>query len=256
MPHFAGPERAKQLGAKKWGYDFFECVELLKEVIRVNSSGPVVLVIHDWGAFWGFFLQMKHPELVRAVVALDVGHPGMLRNPLQAFVAFTLFGLLYQWYLAISFLISKLVPVVGNKIGDALVRSFPFMVLGLKHPQGRSVSNRLNASMCYPYYYVYKLVLANLFGLNPALSHLLKSSKEDPSCPCLYVYGNKKLANFHSPMWIKAMKLRKDCAVKGLPCGHWVSLEAPNELNSAIDEWLPSALSASQSEDQNKHNRQ
>lgn len=243
MPYFAGRERAKTLGAQPWGYDFMETIELLREVVVSNCSEPVVLVIHDWGAFWGFFFQMKHPELVKAVVALDVGHPGMLRSPLQSLVAFTLFGLLYQWYLAFAFLVSRLIPFgIGDRIGDLLVRSFPFSVLRLKHPQRSAVYKRLNAAMCYPYFYVYKLAWANALGLSPKVKKLVWASKQMPSCPCLFVYGSKKITNFHSTSWEKSLQEREDCLVKSLPCGHWVPLEAADKLNTVMEEWLEAQI--------------
>jgi pimeloyl-ACP methyl ester carboxylesterase len=53
--------------------------QLTRDVIDVldahGISGPVDVVGHDWGAFVGWSLAIFHPERVRRLVALSVGHP-------------------------------------------------------------------------------------------------------------------------------------------------------------------------------------
>ena len=80
MPHYAGREDAAVAGDLESATGFFpDCdwgaVSLrLAEALREHCQGRrVTLVVHDWGSVWGFSLQMLAPELVKAVVAMDVG---------------------------------------------------------------------------------------------------------------------------------------------------------------------------------------
>ena len=42
---------------------------------RLAGDEPVRVIGHDWGAVAGWCLALEHPQLVRAQVALSVGHP-------------------------------------------------------------------------------------------------------------------------------------------------------------------------------------
>jgi hypothetical protein len=45
-----------------------------------------------------------------------------------------------------------------------------------------------------------------------------------PSCPLLFVYGEKKPFPFHSEAWVNHVR-KVGGEVVGLPCGHWVPRE-------------------------------
>ncbi len=42
---------------------------------RMADDAPVRVIGHDWGAVAGWCLALEHPQLVRSLVALSVGHP-------------------------------------------------------------------------------------------------------------------------------------------------------------------------------------
>jgi len=44
-------------------------------ISRLGGDEPVRVIGHDWGAVAGWCLALEHPQLVRAQVALSVGHP-------------------------------------------------------------------------------------------------------------------------------------------------------------------------------------
>ncbi len=67
MPNFDGRRSAR------WGYTTDEIVDALVEVVRdAAKNGPVTLVLHDWGAYWGHPVHHRVPELVSRVVGIDV----------------------------------------------------------------------------------------------------------------------------------------------------------------------------------------
>jgi pimeloyl-ACP methyl ester carboxylesterase len=49
---------------------------------------------------------------------------------------------------------------------------------------------------------------------------------------------------FHSRRWRDQLEAQPANAVLGLPCGHWVMLDQPEPLHTAILQWLalPPAL--------------
>jgi pimeloyl-ACP methyl ester carboxylesterase len=43
---------------------------------------------------------------------------------------------------------------------------------------------------------------------------------------------------FHSPEWLERLAAREQCAVEGLPCGHWVMVSKPEAFQARVREWL------------------
>lgn len=231
MPHYAGRARANDLGARRSGYSFSEAADLLKVAVEENNNGePVVLVIHDWGCYWGFVFQMKYPGLVKAIVALDVGHPSQLKAKTSVIVV-TLLGLWYWFYLAVAFLI-------GGSVGDGMVKFMVRRGFPLRHPQHEQVLARITADLGYPYTAAINLTWSLFFGGSKNFRKMCKPVANSPSCPCLYMYGRKKPLQFHDPAWVAALRKRDDCDAVGVNSGHWISLEATEEFNQRVEEWL------------------
>lgn len=95
---------------RRWGYSHDEMIEGLADCIReVSPDAPVTLILHDWGAYWGYRLHHRYPELVERVVGLDLG-AFMLPTPREMLM---IAG--YQWWLLAAF-------VVGGPVGDRMTR--------------------------------------------------------------------------------------------------------------------------------------
>lgn len=243
MPYFAGRSQEGDVGARKGGYSFMDAAKLLREVITSHNDGPVTLVIHDWGCYWGFTLQMMHPELVSRIVAMDVGHPSVIKSRCGSVLAFTVVGFVYQWWLALAYMVSRFLPGgIGKPLGDVIVRFIlrAVMFSSYRHPHKEEIVKRANADMGYPYYYVYQIVYGGALGCSPKYRKLLKGKGPFPSCPCLFFYGKKKPVNFHSPAFEKELKSRDRCDAIGVDAGHWVQLEVPEEINQRMEAWLQS----------------
>ena len=249
MPHYAGRGNDKTPGANPRGYSFLETAELLREAILSISQNPnpeaVTLVIHDWGCFWGFVLQMKYPELVKGIVAMDVGHPSTLKSRAASVVIFSGIGLLYQWWLALAYMISRFTPLgLGKSVGDALVFAVLYLCIlsTSTHPQKAVILKNANADMGYPYFYVYQVVYSRALGLSAGYNKLLKRKGPYPSCPCLFLYGENKSFMFHSGAFTKELRRREGCGAEGVPAGHWLQLEAPEIVNEKMEVWLEDLL--------------
>jgi pimeloyl-ACP methyl ester carboxylesterase len=73
------------------------------------------------------------------------------------------------------------------------------------------------------------------FGL---LGGFRGAAQVDPSCPLLYLYGERKPFMFHSPEWLAQMARRPGCAVQAFHTGHWVMVDQPAAFNQCVDAWL------------------
>jgi pimeloyl-ACP methyl ester carboxylesterase len=189
MPNFGGHTD------ERWGYDTETIVEALVALIRrLSADRKVTLVLHDWGSYWGHAAHHRCPERVARVATLDVAphyEPGP--GAVLGIVA-------YQWWLLGAF-------VLGRPVGDWMTKSLA------KAAHAPADPHRISAAMNYPY----RNGWADLF--TGRARELTKGYW--PTCPLLFVYGERKPFPFHSDAWIDHVE-RVGGAVVGLPCGHWV----------------------------------
>lgn len=242
MPHFAGHALATKLEHRPQGYDFAELGRMLANTIRKESRGkPLTLVIHDWGCFWGFIAQLHCPELVRAVVAMDVGHPSGIVAGARSLPMVIAAGLAYQYFLATMYAIARgsrgtPLEAAGRSLADGAVRALVRLFtaeLGVQAPD--TTDERITANACYPYWF---------FQTGPGVRGIAAwdGKSPTPTCPCLYFYGTRKPFSFHSPAWERHLRSRLDCRVVPIDAGHWVQLQQASEVNRIMDEWLRGAL--------------
>jgi len=181
-------------------------------VDAVSPDAPVVLLLHDWGAFYGYQYAMRHPGRVARIVGVDIGdasspaHRRSLSRVAQAGIA------AYQLWLAIAYL----APAV---LGDAMTR---WMARRLRAP---APAEAIAARMNFPYAQAWS---GRLRGAVPVR----------PACPMLYVYGERKPFMFHSPQWLERLAATPGSAVHALRAGHWVMTDRPQEFGSIVEAWL------------------
>lgn len=193
LPNFAGDRTAR------WGFRTLEIVEALEALVRDAGRGrPVILVLHDWGCYWGHAVHHRVPDLVAAVAGVDVA------PHYKPTLVAVLLIVAYQWWLFGAF-------VVGGPIGDWMTRGFA-RVGHVPVPR-----ERLTAWMNYPYRNIWADIFA---GRDQKLT-----KGYWPTCPILFVYGEKKPAHFHSAAWVEHVR-KVGGEVVGLPCDHWVPRHA------------------------------
>ena len=174
-----------------------ELVEALASCVRDVSRGePVTLVLHDWGAVWGYAMHNRHPELVARVVGLDVAphfSPG----------AKAALGIVvYQSWLAAAFFL-------GGSLGTRMTQRMAKLAGA---PMARE---RIHAGMNYPYRNIWQDLVSGRSRKNQAGYW--------PELPLLFVYGKDKPFPFHSQRWVDHVT-RTGGEVVALDGGHWVSL--------------------------------
>lgn len=185
----------------KWGIPLPEITRGLADLKqRVSPDKKVTLVIHDWGATWGYAFHAAHPEMVSAVVALDIGpKPG----PKDFGVGGMLFVLTYQWWLMWAF-------ILGKPIGHWMARTFANIS---EAPD----ANDVNAYHCWPYLQFWKTVFT---GGEPIPRGYL------PKCPTLFIYGGNKPVYFHSKKFLTYLDNLDNSEWHELPkSDHWVQLK-------------------------------
>lgn len=179
----------------RWGYTTEEIVDALANLLRKEGARrPVTLVLHDWGCYWGHAAHHRVPQAVARLAGFDVAphyEPGP--GAILGIIA-------YQWWLIGAF-------VVGGPVGNWMTRK---LAKGLGAP---AEAARIDSRMNYPY----RNVWADLTSGRAAKL----TDGYFPTCPILFVYGEKKPFMFHSDAWTDHVK-RVGGQVVGLPSGHWV----------------------------------
>lgn len=190
LPNFDGRRAVRD------GFTTEEIIDALGRVVRdAAKDGPVTLILHDWGAYWGHAVHHRHPELVERVVGIDVA-PHFKPTALGALGIVT-----YQSWLYGAFML-------GGPAGDRMTRAFAKIA---KMPN--AAERPLTAWMNYPY----RNIWADLFSGRAA--KLTKGYF--PKCPLLFLYGAKKPFHFHSERWIEHVK-SVGGEVHAVETGHWV----------------------------------
>ena len=177
----------------------------------VSPGQPVVLMVHDWGAIYGWQLAMAHPSRVAGIVGIDVGDTAS-GEFLRSLTPKAKAGMaLYQLVLAAAW-------KMPAPLGDAITRR---MARLLRAPAPEAA----HAGMNHPY--------AALW------SGGFKGSKRvQPACPTLFIWGERKPFLFHARAWADRLAAMPGCAAVGLPAGHWVMVNQPEAFHRTVDDWL------------------
>ena len=193
-----------------------ELVALLAAVVdAVSPHQPVTLLLHDWGCAFGYTYAARHPQRVARVAGLDIGdlRSTALRDGLTTKAKLMVAG--YQLWLAAAWRI-------GGGLGDRMARSMA-RAMHVPAPQAS-----IRAQMGYPYWITWTGGHGSYRGLaNPP---------DDK--PVFFAWGTRKPFMFHSQGWADALAQRPGCAALPLKCGHWLMLDKPQELHTALRAWL------------------
>lgn len=248
LPHFGSPEATKDAGFASWGYDLEEladmCAGALQRALAEAQHEQATLVIHDWGGMIGMILQQKYPHLVKRMVVMDVAWNSR-PVPASFLPLLVAFGLIYQYWLMLAFLLSRCVPVLGPVLAKYMT---VMMMKALRAPTS-SRDERvtpLTPNMNYPYLWFQLRMCQEIFKLRAPFVER-QGGKVPPLCPVLFLYGKDKGANFHGEKFeamLKADPNHKVVALggpdsnNGKYTGHWLGVTASTTVNKHMDEWL------------------
>ncbi|CAB1119295.1 unnamed protein product [Ectocarpus sp. CCAP 1310/34] len=210
LPGFSGDDAR----VEKWGYSTEEVVKRIERTAeRVGNGQPIILVAHDFGCMYSFKFEAKRPDLVRKMVAIDVG------GAMKPSICGAMLMVTYQLWLCAAFFL-------GRPIGDGIARSFAWL---MGSPSGARIAR---ASTCYPYYHTWKHILCSGEKVRPMM----------PKCPLMFLHGTagvKKIMTFHAARWAEKVQEKEGSSSQGIPqASHWVTRDQPEEVNRRLDEFL------------------
>jgi cis-3-alkyl-4-acyloxetan-2-one decarboxylase len=177
----------------------------------VSPNKPIVLMLHDWGCFYGYQFVARHPEKVERLIGVDIGDTtskaflSSLSAKEKGFIA----G--YQLWLAAAY-----------RLGAVGTRMTRWLAKKMQCPVDMST---LGAQQNYPYWQQWT---GQFSGVRPFKPH----------CPMLYLYGKRKPFRFHSKAWEDQLSARPGSRVKAFSTGHWVMLGDPVGFNQEVLHWL------------------
>lgn len=206
LPGFdiTAPRRAPDLDAM--------VAHLAAIVDAVSPDAPVTLLLHDWGAVYGYQYALRHADRVARVIALDIGDTASGEFLRGLGLGAKLGILAYQGWLALAYQLPR-------AMGDGMTR---WMARQLRAPGDPAT---IGASMNYPY------VAQFSGGFKAAL-------RVKPAWPLLFAYGTRKPFMFHARAWTERVAATPGNMVLPLHAGHWVMINRPAELHAAMDDWL------------------
>ncbi len=197
-------------------YALDEVIATITRVAEQACPGQrVTLLLHDWGCVYGYQFALRHPERVARVIGVDIGDAGSRVHLSELDARAKLLVIGYQLWLALAWRI-------GGAFGDRMARWMAGRLRCPAPPQG------IGAQMGYPY-------AVQWFGVKGGFGRLRPF---DPTVPMLYLYGQRKPFMFHSRAWADNLAATPGSRVLGLPTGHWVMLQRPQEFNTALLDWL------------------
>jgi pimeloyl-ACP methyl ester carboxylesterase len=189
---------------------------LLDEIVDVVSRDrAVVLLLHDWGCFFGYHYAMLRPDRIERVVGIDIGDAGSPDHVASLSAAAKAMTASYQLWLAAAWR-------APASLGDAMTRG---LARAIKAP---APSDQIHAGMNYPY----DILWTGSHGSYP------KQRTLELACPLLFIYGRRKPFMFHSPTWQAGVAAEPGCEVVAMDTGHWVMRDEPGAVNDAILRWM------------------
>ena len=196
-------------------YSIDEIADFMRRVIEQVSPGrKVILLVHDWGCFFGYQFYARRPDKVSRIVGVDIGDPRSTRRILTGREKLIMVS--YQTWNALAW-------KFGGRIGTWMTRALAKL--------GSCPSDRapMSFGMGYPYWLLW-------FGGRDSYKHHVR--RFEPACPMLFVYGVHKPMRFHSKAWADELAAKPGNRVVEFDTGHWVMSDQPQRFNEVVTAWL------------------
>ncbi|OQV23880.1 Epoxide hydrolase 4 [Hypsibius exemplaris] len=214
-------------------YELTKMAEDVKLIVEGLGRKSCVLAGHDWGGFIAWGVASKYPDLVDKLIVMNATHPTvfwkfLMKNPKQ---------FLMSWYIFMFQL--PLLPefYIGH---DDFVELEAFLTkppTGMK--PGSITAEELDA---------YKYTFSEPKSLTAAISFYRNFSRKRDSepirwqpvpCPVLVIWGAADAFLCSELALLSGQYTSGQFEVKYLDgISHWVQMEAPDEVNRTMDQFL------------------
>jgi len=197
-------------------YGLDEMVATIANIVNaVSPNDKVILLVHDWGAAFGYQFCARYPQRVERLVGVDIGDAG---SP-QFFKSLNLKAKLgiagYQLILALAW-------KIGGRLGNRMTRGMAKLLRAPSEPQ------IITSDMNFPYYITW----------TGAYGSYRKMQVLNPQCPMLFIYGRRKPFMFHSPQWAQMLNDKPGSKAMPFDTDHWPMVRQPQAFNLALLQWL------------------
>ncbi len=181
-----------------------------------------VIVGHDWGALFTYYLDRDHPNTADHLITLDVSPDE------KTDVLFVLLTMTYLIYQAMTFL-------VFETLGNFMMHLLLFFVFSRYNPSKYYKHEGVHSRMNYLYWnFVVKILHRAKRFWNIRYDF---RNRYVPSCPVTYLYASDKLIQLHSQKWLEHLRARGDGSRSlGVGGGHWISLMHPDLMLSIVEQ--------------------
>ena len=193
------------------GINFEELANRIKATIdHVNGTNRKIIVVsHDWGAAYGYFLDYLYPNYVSEMIALDIG---------ARVSAYHIVFIFYQLTLVIAYLIGGF---IGKWMTQGILKFFNY---------SPPWANRIDSSWNYSYWYMWKRIVLKLGNVEKAYL-----PGYVPSCNITFIYGAKKALQFHNQAWLDMLaKNPKSEVIRAENSEHWIQKDEPELVINLI----------------------
>ena len=218
------------------GYDVFTLTDDIKSLIEALGLERPVLVGHDWGGALAWIFAHRYSHLIRRLVVVNCTHPRTLVRAVLHFEDFQTLRIPWVPFFELPWLPEL---TIASRPGRKLLRLTFTLREGRKGAMDRELVDELvarfekPADMRGPIEYYREMVSTQIW---PKKRRRLEAAYATPiSVPTTLVWGEKDRALSAK---VAAQSYRDaGCDVEWRPLpgvGHFVSLEAPDELAQEI----------------------
>jgi pimeloyl-ACP methyl ester carboxylesterase len=201
-----------QIAPRRSDYDVRTIIEDHRELLRHLGIGKCHVVGHDWGAVASWMLAGWHPDVVRRLVVLSVGHPtAYARSGLDQKRAGWYIG-----YFTMAGVAERLLPGEGPL---SLRRVFG------SHPDIEEVMRRLSEP---------GRLTAAMRIYRASLVTVLLRGQPRIKAPTLGIWSDRDVFLVESQMRASQRWVDGPWTFESIPGGHWIPLEQPEYLNRRL----------------------
>lgn len=175
------------------------------------------IIGHDWGAFLGWFLSIRHPERVERYTAISVGHPSSFkRGGLEQKIR--------SWYMyAFHF----------KGIAEISTRAFNWQLARLltqKHPE----TSHWIEDMARP-----GRLAAGMDWYRANTMRIMFTKTESSRVPTFGIWSDRDLFLTEKQMKMSTLYVDAPWQYARIEnCSHWIQLDATDRLNKLLIEYL------------------
>ena len=233
---------------KQWGYTLEDVPKMIQDCVDLHlgiDRKIDVLLTHDWGALYGFYvvqsLKKNGRNNVERLVAIDIGasenDDASLPVYIPGITQATMYSVPYQIFLGTVFFIGS---GISKSLAEFIATNgWPLMPLitPMKptfdwNKEAVRPQNEVKWWFGYTYFYLW----IGRLGLGPSVPPPLF-----PAIPTLFIYGSQKRTMFHSDSFVERLRATPGSnAIEYPDSSHWLMYTDSETFNKDLFDFISS----------------